>query len=645
MANLPTAYASQNFGRKTLDFYAASGEVSGSDPRARADERSLTDYDGAKHTVRIMDRNFALEAGDQASVLRMQTGPSQRSRPVALVNHTQKGWSRTHPGASALLSRAGVARNVNWFLTMLLFALASIVMVWPALRTFLTEVDPGIFGGLPQFDLFALTLSALPDLGNWSFSESVAPVSNLIAQAGPFAAEHADAIVFFGLSGLAALTMFAARSWRLLWAPLFVGLVGAAALGLGGEAEAAGFAVGGYGLAALIFVIGGVINRIRDSARLERRIALLADHLERHPPEETIARSEEPEAVLVDEVQIEDDEPHAANDDAPAAIAVPVSAALSDTVDDSDAEAVITEDAADASTQAEAVEDEAAEGEAEAVDAEAPAVTEDEAVAVDLDETVLDEAEAVEETIEAAPADAEPVAEDAVLSEDTLEPALTESETGEADDVIAAVSEDAETVTELSTDETEVEAVELDAEAGTEASAEAEDVAGQEPVDAEDEGEAVAEAAAEDDAGLAGEAVAFEAETEVETQADPETLTSEDALEPALTAEAPDADAVPVEDEPLELAGLDAEEAERLKNDPRYAARAIVLPSPPPMPSAEEQTVEAVKPTGPVTRETRELRPSAPLTNRVMSLFSNPPVPPAPPAPAAPARSSEDEDA
>ena len=90
MANLPTAYASQNFGRKTLDFYAASGEVSGSDPRARADERSLTDYDGAKHTVRVMDRNFALEAGDQASVLRMQTGPSQRSRPVALVNHTQK---------------------------------------------------------------------------------------------------------------------------------------------------------------------------------------------------------------------------------------------------------------------------------------------------------------------------------------------------------------------------------------------------------------------------------------------------------------------------------------------------------------------------------------------------------------------------
>ena len=121
-------------------------------------------------------------------------------------------------------------------------------------------------------------------------------------------------------------------------------------------------------------------------------------------------------------------------------------------------------------------------------------------------------------------------------------------------------------------------------------------------------------------------------------------------LEPALSAEAPSDDAP--EEADLELAGLDAEEAERLKNDPRYAARAIVLPSPPPMPAAEAESEavsdvdEAVKPsTGPVTRETRELRPSAPLTNRVLSLFSNPPVPPAPPAPPAPARNAEDEDA
>ena len=125
---------------------------------------------------------------------------------------------------------------------------------------------------------------------------------------------------------------------------------------------------------------------------------------------------------------------------------------------------------------------------------------------------------------------------------------------------------------------------------------------------------------------------------------------SDEALEPALSADAP-VDAEPQEAE-LELAGLDAEEAERMKSDPRYAARAIVLPSPPPMPSAEadveadaEDTDTVAASTGPVTRETRELRPSAPLTNRVLSLFSNPPVPPAPPAPPAPSRTSEDEEA
>ena len=644
MANLPTAYASQNFGRKTLDFYAASGEMSGSDPRARADERSLTDYDGAKHTVRVMDRNFALEAGDQASVLRMQTGPSQRSRPVALVNHTQKGWSRTHPGASALLSRAGVARNVNWFLTVLLFALASIVMVWPALRTFLVEVDPGLFGALPQFDVFALALAALPDLGNWSFSDSVAPVSSLVAQAGPFAAEHADAIVFYGLSGLAALTVFAARSWRLLWAPLFVGLVGAAALGLGGEAEAAGYAVAAYGLAALIFALGGVTNRVRDSARLERRIALLADHLERHPPEETIAHAEQPEEVVEDEAPLEADEAEPANDQAPMALAVPVSAALSDVSDEapSSEEAIASEEAVEASEDDS--EAEAAVAEEPVADEGAPAITEDTPVAIDADEAVLEEAEPEDAAVEAEPEQPAPVAEDVVLTEETPEPALSDPEAGELEPV-AEASEDAAEPSEDADEVTEA-AAEADMETDEpETASEPSDVEAASEVETEAQSEAESE-----DAPLAAETeaadVAITADTEVETEADPEGVTSEadDALEPALSGEAP-AEASPEEGE-LELAGLDAEEAERLKNDPRYAARAIVLPSPPPMPSAEAQTEAAVKPsTGPVTRETRELRPSAPLTNRVLSLFSNPPVPPAPPAPPAPARKSEDEEA
>ena len=637
MANLPTAYASQDFGRKTLDFYAASGEMSGSDPRARADERSLTDYDGAKHTVRVMDRNFALEAGDQASVLRMQTGPAQRSRPVALVNHTQKGWSRTHPGASALLSRAGVARNVNWFLTVLLFALMSLVMVWPALRAFLVEVDPGLFGAAPEFDLFALALAALPDLGNWSFAESVAPLSGLIAQAGPLAAEHADAIVFYGASGLGALIVFATRSWRLLWAPLFVGLVGAAALGLGGEADAAGYAVLAYGLAGLIFVVGGAINRVRDSARLERRIALLADHLERHPPEETIAHAEDPEAEqavepVVEESEAEDADASAANDDAPAAIAVPVSAALSE----GEGEGAATADAEQATVaDTDSEETSSAEADAEdapAADADAAGVQPDETVAVDVDEAVLEDAEMADEAIEAEAEGAEPAPADAVLTEETPEPVLSAPEAGDDE----AVSEPA------------TETAAGDADPSEEPAAEAVDEAA-----AEDAQTEVAEAASDDEVEPASEeAVAFEAESEadIETHADPDALTSEDAeeLEPALTAVAP-SDPQPEEPE-VELAGLDAEEAERLKNDPRYAARAIVLPSPPPMPAAEAESEadtaadDAVAASnGPVTRETRELRPSAPLTSRVLSLFSNPPVPPAPPAPPAPERSSEDE--
>ncbi|MFW6300317.1 MAG: hypothetical protein ACOC20_05300, partial [Oceanicaulis sp.] len=153
MANLPTAYASQRFGAKALDFYAASGEVIGADPRARADERRLQDIDGARHTVRLMEAKFDLEPGDQASVLRLQPGPARRSRPVAVVNHSRGGWTRTHPGASALLSRAGVARNVNWLITMGLFAAAALAIVWPYLAAFMAELIPTAFSGLPVYDL------------------------------------------------------------------------------------------------------------------------------------------------------------------------------------------------------------------------------------------------------------------------------------------------------------------------------------------------------------------------------------------------------------------------------------------------------------------------------------------------------------
>ncbi|MBL4537706.1 MAG: hypothetical protein JKP96_03470 [Oceanicaulis sp.] len=623
MANLPTAYASQHFGRKTLDFYAAAGEVSGSDPRARADEHSLTDYDGAKHTVRVMDRDFALEAGDQASVLRMQTGPSRRSRPVAVVNHTRQGWSRTHPGASAMLSRAGVARNVNWFLTVLLFALAAMVMVWPYLRTFLVEVDPSLFGVAPSFNIFALALGALPDLGNWSFSQTVSPVSALIAQSVPSMAEQADQIVFYALSGLGALVVFATRSWRLLWAPLFVGLVAAAALGLGGLGAAAGYAVVAYGVSAVIFMVGGVINRIRDAARLERRIALLADHLQRHAPEETIARTEEPEV----EAEVAEVTEEAAEDTASmSAVAAPVSAALSETGE---------------------------EPRMETADEPAPGSSEDDAGAVDAepemqaDAAQTDEAPTLEEGAESSTDDQEDVVNATETVSETVDGDLEvthepQSEAEPQDEVVSSDMKEAEPA--LSEGDAIDEGSVAEAPAADETEAGAEERAANAAVLAEDQ-QAVHDDATPDEADDI-----VEAEAELETSAEADALTSEVAeeAEPALALPETELDAGASEDKPedeVELAGLDAEEAERMKNDPRYAARAIVLPSPPPMPSAEESTDTAMASAQPTTRETRELRPSAPLTNRVLSLFSNPVVPPAPPAPPAPSRSQEDEDA
>lgn len=634
MANLPTAYASQDFGRKTLDFYAAAGEVSGADPRARDDEHSLTDYDGAKHTVRVMDRDFALEAGDQASVLRMQMGPSRRSRPVALVNHTRQGWSRTHPGASAMLSRAGVARNVNWFLTVLLFALASMVMVWPYLRSFLVEVDPSVFGAAPAFNIFALALSALPDLGNWSFSQSVSPVSSLIAQSVPSMAEQADQIVFYTLSGLAALVVFATRSWRLLWAPLFVGLVAAAALGLGGVTEASGYAVIAYGLSAVIFVIGGLINRIRDAARLERRIALLADHLQRHAPEETIARTDasDTEAEAPDALSEETTE----DDASMAAVTAPVSAALSDSAGEPRTD-----------------ESQADETRIETADEPASDLSDDADIAVDEADGQADASPVLE-----SPTDAEAAA----LSEPIEQDADAEGSGAAHEEDAAAVSEDAKVDSEVaaeaepenhSAQQHEAEPVLVEAETPTDEEARA--VNKEIAVDASAEASVTAaepnaergEAAPEDEGDVEAE---LQAPSDTAADAESDALTSEAAeeVEPALSvaAEEPAADEAgdAPEAEP-ELAGLEAEEAERMKNDPRYAARAIVLPSPPPMPTAEDSDNDALTPAQPTTRETRELRPSEPLTNRVLSLFSNPVVPPAPPAPPAPSRSQEDEDA
>jgi uncharacterized membrane protein YtjA (UPF0391 family) len=417
--------------------------------------------------------------------------------------------------------------------------------------------------------------------------------------------------------------VFATRSWRLLWAPLFVGLVAAAALGLGGLEAAAGYAVIAYGVSAVIFMVGGVINRIRDAARLERRIALLADHLQRHAPEETIARTEEPEV----EAEVAEVTEEAAEDTASmSAVAAPVSAALSETGE---------------------------EPRMETADEPAPGSSEDDAGAVDAepemqaDAAQTDEAPTLEEGAESSTDDQEDVVNATETVSETVDGDLEvthepQSEAEPQDEVVSSDMKEAEPA--LSEGDAIDEGSVAEAPAADETEAGAEERAANAAVLAEDQ-QAVHDDATPDEADDI-----VEAEAELETSAEADALTSEVAeeAEPALALPETELDAGASEDKPedeVELAGLDAEEAERMKNDPRYAARAIVLPSPPPMPSAEESTDTAMASAQPTTRETRELRPSAPLTNRVLSLFSNPVVPPAPPAPPAPSRSQEDEDA
>lgn len=297
MANLPAGYASLRFGRKTIDFYAVAGEVVGSDPRARAEERRIQDLDGARHTLRLMDKGYRLEPGDAASVLRLQPGPERRSRPVAVASPSARSWTRTHPGAPALLSRAGVSRNLNWALTMALFALAALAIVWPYLHAFLIEIAPGRLADLPAPNVFALAGASAPGLEAFRWSQAAAPLAVLLDAAGPGLAGQAGLIAFAAIVAAGAVVVYAARSWRLLWAPVFVAVAAAGAIGIDGSAGAEGPALAALGACALLFVIGGVINRSRDEIRLDRRIALLADHLVSQTPSEHVRASRLPDAM------------------------------------------------------------------------------------------------------------------------------------------------------------------------------------------------------------------------------------------------------------------------------------------------------------------------------------------------------------
>lgn len=300
MAILPTAHATQRFGSRAIDFYVAPGQVIGSDPRARADERRIQDLDGERHPVRIGKRSFALDAGDYAAVIRLQPGPKRRSRPVAVVNYRTGSWTRTSQDNTSLLASSGVSRSANWFLTVLAMVALSLLIVWPQLVALVGILTPGLAASLPVFDIFTTMAALQPGLADARLTQAAPGLADAIGAMAPQMTGFEGAAIFAGLTAIGAVIAFAARSWRFAWVPVFLALVLAAAIAVNGLEAAAIPALLALAGSVALFIVAGLINRWRDAARLEARIARLADHVLRHPPQEMVTRRDMP-ATFSDE--------------------------------------------------------------------------------------------------------------------------------------------------------------------------------------------------------------------------------------------------------------------------------------------------------------------------------------------------------
>ena len=328
MSQLPSAHAGQSFGSRRIDFITVSGEVSSSD----AGTGRVTDGDGVVHDVRLNERSSALASGDTATVLRVQSGPNRRSRPVAIINHSRNVWMRAAPDATTILGRSGVTRTLNWWLSVLALALVAIAAAWPALHSFLTELNSAMMAGVPSINVFAEIGAQLPGLASWRMETALsAGLFDAIVALGFVPMEQ---LTEWGLGiavGALALVTFFARSWRLLYVPALalLCLVSGAILG---NPVATLLMVAG---AALLFLAGGFINRIRDGGRFNARIERLAEYVLRHPPVEGV-RSSEPartEAIAP--------EPLAA---AVAATAIAAASAVAEGDNSEDESAVLIED-------------------------------------------------------------------------------------------------------------------------------------------------------------------------------------------------------------------------------------------------------------------------------------------------------------
>lgn len=286
MSSIPGAHASLGFGRKRVEFYASPGVTTDAAHRRRG-EHDVRDVDGHTQTLRLSRPDTPLDNGETVTVLRMQSGPDHGSRPVALINHDRNAWTRTSPDATGALGRSGVTRAVNWWLAMIAFIVATLTFSWPDVRLFMLEVDPALFASLPQLNLFAMATAQAPALAGFDLAAAIPGATGLVSQLGLPEWLTPNVLVFTVLlSGLALFTYFA-RSWRIVWVPVYIlaALVAGLALGTASPLMPALLALAGV---ALIFCIGGMINRARDAARLEGRIARLSENILRNPPREAV---------------------------------------------------------------------------------------------------------------------------------------------------------------------------------------------------------------------------------------------------------------------------------------------------------------------------------------------------------------------
>ncbi|MEN0653072.1 MULTISPECIES: hypothetical protein [Hyphobacterium] len=299
MPVLPTAHASQSYGRRQLEFFATTGHIASPDRRQRASERRFQDMDGGLHTVRLANGDAPMETGDSIAVLRAQSGPDRQSRPVSVINYRTNSWEPAAPDATRALSRAGITRGANWWLSMIAVALFAIVLVWPALRAAFLELNPSLFAGLPAFDLVALVASQAGFLIGADPAASIGGLDRVVASTGIVEAEAANAVLLGAGLALLGLIAYVGRTWRVVWVPLFIAAALSAGLVLGGVDGATGIVLMAIGGLVLFFSLAGFINRVRDASRFRGRVARLSEHMLRNPPQESVvsppaARSSEP---------------------------------------------------------------------------------------------------------------------------------------------------------------------------------------------------------------------------------------------------------------------------------------------------------------------------------------------------------------